>query len=290
MNEVYSILERENVYQILDDLQAQGVDTFIADSKRLPQLIILLLVLELGSLSLPRADIDSSQIQDFCKDMIGRFIGQPTVQAVQAMFLLALSLYRHDDLASTWPTLSLCVSMATTTGLNRQISNRTAARTLGEEERKRAWWAIFSFDKLLAFDSGRRSTIINDNTIGPELTTMPSVPTSRGSNDIAEDQDGQLYDLRQERYPFSDAVISLAKLLGEIGRRCIEVRDREESIGRDGLERVISKKVKITGEACLMLNRWAETLPQNIRPNSDLIYDKCTFPKAAFLSLYYYNA
>ncbi|KAF3002527.1 hypothetical protein E8E13_006913 [Curvularia kusanoi] len=152
-----------------------------------------------------------------------------------------------------------------------------------EDSRRKVWWSICVFEKLLAFEMGRQSAITND---GLACFDPAGFVSYRSVTERSSSSDGE----RQEEVVFYRAITSLTKLLGGIGSRCVHIREQEETSEKEEIQRLVAEKVRITGESCLQLTKWAEALPDYLRPGSDLIYDPCTFPHAAFLSIHYHNA
>ncbi|KAJ2903576.1 putative transcriptional regulatory protein [Zalerion maritima] len=219
-----------------------GTDGYLHDGRQISPLLLLLLVLDLGLMGRHPAESpddsswsSSGEITGFCKGLVGRLVGQTAVESVQIVFLLALNLRYQDDIAAAWPMLGLC--------------------------------SIYCFEKLLAFELGRSSSIIDEDNLQLEPTSLPSHPPCQRNSSA------------QQQASFG-AISGLAKLLGDSGRRCIRDRNREaSSVNQEGLESAIAEKVKTTGETCLMLTR-----------TPDLIPNPRTFPYAALISMHYYNA
>lgn len=273
---VYPVLDREEVESTLKMLQTHGIGTFFTNPERLPHVITALVVLQLGSSDLANAEPENSELFMVLKDLLGRLIGHPSLSNIKALFLSAINVYQHDDLTSAWSILSLCISMATSLRLGKPKAHQSIT-SLEEEDRRRTWWSICVFEKLLAFEMGRQSAIIVDGLSHFDQAIFSS---HQPADDIAN----------RENILFYEALTSLAKLLGGIGSRCIQIREQEEISDKEEIQRLVAEKVKVTGESCLQLTKWAEDLPSHLKPGSDLIYDPSTFPQAAFLSIHYYNA
>lgn len=279
---VYPVVDQEGVYTLLDKFQTYGILTLISNTEYLSHIVTTLVVLDIGSGGFSTAGSDTCDLYLFAKDLLGRLIGRPTFPNIKALFLLALDMYYHDDLASAWSTLTLCISTATAIGLSKSRNILAADPNYTKEDGMRTWWSIFVLENLIAFETGRKSSISSDGILDLDLTALSAnASVDNGQGPTLEEPE----DMR-----FFKFIIGFAKILGEIGNRCIDIRDREEVSGKDQIQRLVAEKVKITGESCVQLTKWAETLPDNIRPGSDLIYDRRTFPQAAFISLHYYNA
>lgn len=278
---VYPVLDEEEILNTLKLVEIHGIEGFLSSPERLPHVIAALIVLQLGASGSANASPDDFRIHAVLKDLLGRLIGHPTLPNIKALFLSAINVYQHDDLTSAWSILCLCISMATSLRLGRPKKVYQTLSTLEDTDRKRTWWSICVFEKLLAFEMGRQSTIAVDGLSHFDPVVFSTNSVERDSSSAATNDDNLL---------FLRAVTSLAKLLGEIGDRCVQIREQEEVSEREEIQRLVAEKVKITGESCLQLTRWADNLPNHLRPGSDLIYDTCTFPHAAFLSTHYHNA
>jgi hypothetical protein len=244
---------------------------------RLPELLLFCLALVLGSVGNPAIESSDSDLATdyigFCETMLGRVLGWGTIDAIRIVFLLALALRGRDKITSAWPLSGLCASLAQVLGLDRQKPHgRRSTEMVGEEvdqERRRVWWCIYSFEKLFAFELGRPSTISD-----ADHDQLEPARVLGGGNDA----------------DFFHIVISLARTLSEVSKRSIGARTKEELAGREGLENAIRFKVATTGELILLLMQWAENLPKNLRPRSDLLCEPAEFPLAAFISVQYHSA
>jgi hypothetical protein len=243
-------------------------------AERLPDLLLFCLVLVLGYAGNPT--IESSDLVatyiGYCETMLGHVLGWGTIDAVRIIFLLALALRGREKITSAWPLSGVCVSLAQVLGLNRQKPHgRRSPEMVSEkmdQERRRVWWCVYSFEKLFAFELGRPS-IISDS-----------------------DHDQLEPAVVQENCPdFFHMAITLAGTLSEVSKRSIAARTKEElaGAGREGLENAIRFKVATTGELVLLLMRWAESLPKNLRPTSDLLCEPAEFPLAAFMAVQYHS-
>jgi hypothetical protein len=210
----------------------------------------------------------------FCESMLGHVLGWGTIDTVRIVFLLALVLREREKITSAWPLSGVCVSVAQVLGLDRHISHgrrstEGAVREEVDQERRRVWWCVYSFEKLFAFELGRPSMISDADHNQLEPARM--VPG-------------------EETPDFFQIVISLARTLSEVSTRSIAARTKEEQAGREGLENAIRFKVATTGELVLLLMQWAESLPKTLRLTSDLLCEPGEFPLAAFIAVQYHSA
>ncbi|CAI4219721.1 unnamed protein product [Parascedosporium putredinis] len=149
------------------------------EADRLPELLLLYLVLVLGSAETDHL-VDSSDLATsyigFCETMLGHALGWGTFDTVRITFLLALALRRADKITSAWPITGLCVSVAQMLGLHRKRSSgRRSPEAMSDEAdqaRRRAWWSIYAFENLFAFEIGRPSAIqdLEHDQLEPEVS------------------------------------------------------------------------------------------------------------------------
>lgn len=253
---VYPLLDRDTLRRDLYAACGQGPARF-SETHSLSTLVRLYLVLGLGLLNgsgndrglwdaLPRAVL-------FCKTALGHVIGHSSLGTVQVLFLLALCLKSLDAVSSAWSTLSIAVSLAKVLGLDRPQSKRRRSDTpdpaqVGSEG-LHTWWSVYCFDKLFAFELGRSSLISDDDR--QTNSAAPAMP---------------LADLGFRHSQLLETVVGLARVLDQIGRKCVAATKAEENAGEGpGLQSVITIKVNTTGETCLMLMDWAKSVPEEFR-------------------------
>ena len=274
---LYPILDPAAIDEARKDVLVLGPAGMI-EADRLPELLLLYLVLVLGSAETDHL-VDSSDLATsyigFCETMLGHALGWGTFDTVRITFLLALALRRADKITSAWPITGLCVSVAQMLGLHRKRSSgRRSPEAMSDEAdqaRRRAWWSIYAFENLFAFEIGRPSAI--QDLEHDQLE--PDVSASDGAH----------------RYPrYFEVVVGLARTLSQVNKRSIQARAREERAGGEGLQSAIRFKVATTGEVILLLMKWAESLPEGLRPRSDLLCGPDEFPLAAFVSIQYHSA
>lgn len=280
---IASYLEKiDPVFPVLDASTARATcraaaasgPLVLVQSGGLMPLLQLYLVLVMGSSTSavsPEPDRSTTYIK-FCKTMLGHIMPVQTLEAVQCVFLLALALWLSDQISSSWPVTTLCVSMAQALGIHRQplASRRSPAHQDPEDEerRRRTWWSIYSFEKLFAFEFGRQSSIRDAECNQPE-PTAPSDPSVAWSFHV---------------------LTGFARLLSQINEAGIRIRIREEQASESAIESVIEDKIRLTGETVYLLMQWADDVPERLRPRSDLICSREEFPLASFISIHYNNA
>ncbi|KAJ5359108.1 fungal specific transcription factor domain-containing protein [Penicillium cataractarum] len=133
--------------------------------------------------------------------------------------------------------LAMCVTMATTMGLNKPGAARSRRTSNGDKRIcHRIWLTLFCYENLFSFELGRASCIIDEHCYFPQWEDVG----------LGESTDSRLVEMiGKDRY--------------------------EEQIGKDRVEEAISEKVKVTNETCRDVLQWAGSLPPDMRPDSDLI-------------------
>lgn len=128
----------------------------------------------------------------------------------------------------------------------------------------RTWNTLYTLDKLMAFELGRPSNIDerHDERLGEVCHDHPS-----------------------------GVITNLARLLSDVGRRCLAVSQLEEKESDvDTVADVILNKVRTTGESCQSLLRWADRVPFGLRPTNDLLSDSGQEWPCRYISAHYYSA
>ncbi|KAK8037387.1 hypothetical protein PG991_000733 [Apiospora marii] len=272
-NQVFPMLDFQRMQGLMESTIKAGPPTF----SHLGDVISILqihMVLVLGSMS-GDAGLDpelATQYVNYCQTMLGHVLTVRSLEAAQCALMLAIALRQRDQISSSWHVTTLCISMAQSMGTHRR---RTPSRKdpspvdeETEEKKRRTWWSIFSFEKLFAFEFGRPS-FIRDADCNQMEPTFPPNPQSAWSFRI---------------------LTSFARLLSQINEAGIRCRIREERTSQRNIEGVIRDKIRLTGETVHLLMQWADSVPERLRPRSDLICSRDEFPLASFISIHYNNA
>ncbi|KAK8074158.1 hypothetical protein PG994_005057 [Apiospora phragmitis] len=273
INQIFPVLEFQRIQGLIESTLKSGPAPF----SHLGDVISILqihLVIVLGSMA-GDAGLDpelATQYVSYCQTMLGHVLSVRSLEAVQCALMLAIALRQRDQISSSWHAATLCISMAQSMGIHRR---RTPSRKdpspvdeEGEEKKRRTWWSIFSFEKLFAFEFGRPS-FIRDADCNQMEPTFPPNPQSAWSFRI---------------------LTSFARLLSQINEAGIRCRIREERTSQRNIEGVIRDKIRLTGETVHLLMQWADSVPERLRPRSDLICSRDEFPLASFISIHYNNA
>ncbi|KZL78258.1 fungal specific transcription factor domain-containing protein [Colletotrichum tofieldiae] len=280
VNLVYPIVNRDCLRQDLDAASEHGPVSF-AEGRGIAALSTVYLVLSIGFASESLSDIpsDARDYMLYCKTLLGHLVMNNSVDTVRAIVLLALCLHCYDNCAGAWNTLGVGVSMAVSLGLHkprtcqgcRRGRPNTRADFVDDKERRNFWLGIYAFEKFLAFEMGRLSSIDDEDCYPPHV----DMPTGNGTSS------------KGKAFPVT---VDLARILSDIGRKAVIVSRKEDGLRDGALQAVIAEKIQTTGEAQLSLTRWGESVPDELRPISDILNGSKICPFAAFISMHYNNA
>ncbi|KAG9250805.1 uncharacterized protein F5Z01DRAFT_595846, partial [Emericellopsis atlantica] len=270
-NVLLPLLQPEKIKHAAHAASQDGPNA-VAQQSGLPVLMQMYLVLVLGHAAQPlhpEPDFDAQGCLKYSESLLGLILQQSTLEALRAVTLLSMALRCHDNLAAAGHTMSLAVSMGVALGLPRY-----SARLPPGEERRSTWMSVFAFEKLLSFELGRPSLIPDDY---PELIP-DTIVTGAAQRQLASQ-------------PVFEIVLSLAKLLGEVGRWCVQVSRKEDDRSDEAMAEVVREKVRTTGLSCLKLMEWAsDVCPSRYRPTSDLFFDSRLHPFTSFIAMQYHTA
>lgn len=250
-NAVFPLLDASNIGQMVSIVCEHGPDRSSQDYGFLTTIIVYL-VLAIGA-PCQYQEI-SLALVDFCRPYVGHIIGVHSLQAVQAMFLLAFVLKLHDQVIPAKSTLDLCTSIANSMGLNRLVGSGEVTRVSGtlvgkELEAQRTWWCIYCFERFFSFELGRPSQVIREEIPELDVSTWTYSPS------------GQTHPIPG----FIKILGQLAKVFGEIGRRSAQANVYESTADSRSMEEAIKMKLDTTGEMIMLLKNWAEGLPEEYR-------------------------
>lgn len=250
-NAVFPLLDAGNVSHMVCLVYEHGPDRLCQDYGFLATIIVYLM-LAIGAPCQYRKT--SLALVDFCRPYVGHIIGVNSLHAVQAMFLLSSALKLHDQVIPAKSTLDLCVSVATSMGLNRLVGPGEVTRVSGtlvckELEGQRTWWCIYCFERFFSFELGRPSQMTREDVPDLDVSTWTYSPS------------GQIHPTPG----FIKIVGQLAKVFGEIGRRSAQANVYESTADSRSMEEAIKMKLDTTGEMIMLLKNWAESLPEEYR-------------------------
>ena len=124
--------------------------------------------------------------------------------------------------------------------------NQTRARDhLSEAPEFRTWWSMYVFEKILALECVRPSTIWDRQLSGALYSSLETGPGSSS-----------------EKFP--KALLSLANMFHDMQERSARAWRREEW-NPQTVEEAINDKLQTAGELHTMLAEWQNSLPGNYR-------------------------
>lgn len=228
-----------------------------AEARGIAALAQMYAIWAIGFAAEPRPDqtFDPSEYLDYCKTLLGHLVVFNSVENVRAIVLLAICLNSYDDCVGACNTLNIGVSMAMTMGLHQPSSSRRQGvysrpdPVMDDDERRLLWLGIYAYEKLLSFELSR-SSLIHDDDCHP-------LPV----NDFATNTNCET---PVSRKVFA-AILDLARILGEIGRKSVIVSRKEDTVSGNELQAVIAEKVQTVAESQLLLTRWVEEVPEEPR-------------------------
>ncbi|USP75442.1 hypothetical protein yc1106_02716 [Curvularia clavata] len=280
-NVVFPLLKPDKIRHAAQMAFANGPNSF-AQQQGLALLMQVYLVMILGYNSRPSEDLDfdAEGCLKYSQSLLGLTLQQSTVETLQAVTLLSMALRCHDNLAAAGHTMSLAVSLAVSLGLPKH-----SLRLSPGEEKRDVWISVFSYEKFLSFELGRSSLIVDDY---PEL--VPTLPLSR-DRERETARNGSVHSHQQQKQPTSEVTLSLASVLSEVGRLCVQVSRKEEDRNDEPIIEIIREKVRTTGLSCMKLMDWAaKSCPSCYSPVVDILFDKKTHPFASFIAMQYHTA
>ncbi|TDZ17041.1 putative transcriptional regulatory protein [Colletotrichum orbiculare MAFF 240422] len=277
INVLFPLLNRERFAGDIE-LALDLTPTAFAEARGIAVLAQLYIVWAIGFAAEPNLDplVDPKDYLDYCKTLLGHLVINNTVENVRAIVLLAFCLHCYDDCAGAWNTLSVGVSMATAMGLHRPRTCRRQCKSrkpdaLDDEERRFFWLGIYAYEKFFAFEMGRLSLIDDDDCYAPHVQHLPTY------NETGTSSKGKAFAV----------IVDLARILSEIGRKSVIVSRKEDGVTGAELQAVVIEKVQTTGEAKLLLTRWGESVPDELRPTSDIMIGSRICPFASYISMHY---
>jgi hypothetical protein len=222
--------------------------------KNAPLQALSYLVLAVGLKTMGNSAYDRDVLPFYishCNTLLGHLVACRCLKSVQAILLFAIIIRSCDQTAWAWDVLTMGVSIAQSLGINESghgISSHDGNNTNSEDEdeKRRTWWCICVFEKILAFECGHVSTIW-DRELSAVSCTENSSPMQT---------DTQL--ANHETYRL--AAVSLANVLHEIQERSARTWHREEWLPQT-VEEAIQEKITTGGDLALLLQEWRNSLP-----------------------------
>lgn len=256
INVLFPIVSRDQCEEDIGMALELGPRAF-AEARGIAVLAQMYAIWAIGFAAEPRFDrvFDPREYLDYCKTLLGHLVVFNSVENVRAIVLLAICLNIYDDCAGACNTLNIGVSMAMTMGLHRPWSERrrgipSRPDTVADDDgQRRLWMGIYAYEKLLSFELSR-SSLVHDEDCHP----LPVHDLATNTN----------CDTPFNRKVFT-VIMDLARHLGEIGRKSVIVSRKEDHVSGHELQAVITEKVQTVAESQLLLTRWVEGVPEELR-------------------------
>lgn len=256
INVLFPLVSRDQFEEDVAMALELGPQAF-AEARGVAVLAQMYAIWAIGFAAEPRLDrvFDPREYLDYCKTLLGHLVVSNSVENVRAIVLLAVCLNSYDDCAGASNTLNIGVSMAMAMGLHQPSPGRrrgTHSRpdaVSDDDERRLLWLGIYAYEKLLSFEL-TRSSLVHDEDCHP----LPVLDFATNTN----------CETPLNRKIFS-VILDLARILGEIGRKSVIVSRKEDHVSGNELQAVIAEKVQTVAESELLLTRWVETVPEELR-------------------------
>lgn len=255
INVLFPLVSRDQCEEDIGMALELGPQAF-AEARGIAALAQMYAIWAIGFAAEPRLDqvFDPREYLDYCKTLLGHLVVFNSVENVRAIVLLAICLNCYDDCAGACNTLNIGVSMAMTMGLHQPSSGRRRGNysrpdAVLDDDERRLWLGIYAYEKLLSFELTRSSLVHDD-----DCHSLPAHDFATNTN----------CETPVNRKVFS-VILDLARILGEIGRKSVIVSRKEENVSGNELQAVIAEKVKTVAESQLLLTRWVEEVPEELR-------------------------
>lgn len=256
INVLFPLVRRDQSEEDIDMALELGPRGF-AEARGIAVLAQMYAIWAIGFAAEPWLDqlFDPREYIDYCKTLLGHLVVFNSVENVRAIALLAVCLNSYDDCAGACNTLNIGVSMAMTMGLHQSSASRRRGvhsrpeAVSDDDERRLLWMGIYAYEKLLSFELNR-SSLVHDEDCHP----IPAYDLDTNTNN----------ETPASRKVFA-VILDLARILGEIGRKSVIVSRKEDNVSGPELLAVISEKVQTVGESQLLLTRWVDAVPEELR-------------------------
>ncbi|KAB8248348.1 fungal-specific transcription factor domain-containing protein [Aspergillus flavus] len=242
------------------------------------RLMLLYLITILGTMAGPTVfQQHLNTYLSYCHTLVGHLILQPSIESVQALLLFSITLRLRDQLSQAWDVLTLAISMSQTLRLAHLSAHLRTIHDKGSGSNMnpmRTWWALYVFEKFLAFDSGRQSTLDD-----PRLSSV-------GRQDPTEPMNNEKALVLQD---YENFLTSLANVLREMQHRSWHTW-RTESLDTTSDADARASKIRTAGAIDTLLWEWRGSLPSEYQVGTSSSADVQLTPQWAFLSFYYHQA
>ncbi|KAL3483171.1 hypothetical protein BJX62DRAFT_245161 [Aspergillus germanicus] len=258
------------IFPLFSEDDLRDIEDIDVATKLPSQQALSYLVAAIGCMADPQSHLLGPAINTYiqqCNTLLGHIIAERSLASVQTVLLLAIVLRSCDEISWAWDILSLGVSMAQSFRVNQvpKIPDTESAT------RSRTWWCMYVFEKVLAFECGRTSTIWDRDLSQQALV---------GETDMMGGGDLE----------YQKTCIGLANTLREMQDRAAGTWRREEWLPQT-VEEAVEEKIRVGGELATILSGWWKEVPSEYgltpRLGSASPSDRARAQRSAFLSFYY---
>jgi hypothetical protein len=174
------------------------------------------------------------------------------LESVQALLLFSITLRLRDQLSQAWDVLTLAISMSHTLRLSDLSVYPQSVHQIvpdGARDISRTWWALYVYEKFLAFDSGRKPCIEDPKLGSLGLQDSQKLPEQAGNPKV-------------QSYEY--CMTHLANVLREMQHQSWHTW-RKESLEARTEEEARASKIRAAGEIDTLLCKWRGDLPPEHR-------------------------
>lgn len=182
--------------------------------------------------------------------------------SIRALLLMSIYLHWREDVERAWQMLSLAVASLQNNSLHREHK----AAVPGSQY---LFWSVFVLDKVLSSQLERRPMLS-----GADCNIAPPLPS--------DGRHGAVF----------RAAVDFSKLQDEILEK-LQLSRRAEEEAYDNhtpIHQVIKAKLRLVGELDQKLIRFADNLPQELKPTEYLFAGADSLSGVTFLAVQYYQA
>ncbi|KAE8155181.1 hypothetical protein BDV25DRAFT_135229 [Aspergillus avenaceus] len=225
--------------------------------EQIPFLVMAYLILSLGADELAQFPTEEGEkYLHAAAGLLSHLIVVPYLPTIQALLLLTLAYRRrnHDGLA--WQTLGMAIRIAYTVGIHRPMARPLEHQNSDEQElHARVWATCCCIETVMHLESGRPTTISDEHMAKPQ-SILPE-------------------------YRFTRWHLELAGYQASICDHIYNHRSGTRNVRQILLD---------TAHLDRGLLSWANQIPPELRPGSDIFCAKDEFHIVTFLSIQYHSS
>ncbi|KAH8915926.1 hypothetical protein BT69DRAFT_1303281 [Atractiella rhizophila] len=217
-----------------------------------------------------------------CVKSVTPFCLAATLEDLQALNLSIVFLVASASPITAWGGLGFAVRRAQDVGAHRRLNARWNVTPLEDQLRKRAWWSLYAFDRLLSASLGRPLAAhdedidldypldLDDATLDEWNFAGPSAPVPKGNG-------------QPTAVSGFNCFVDLQRTTGKALRTVYAIKDH--AVRHDPYPQW---EQRIVAELDSDLNRWLEKVPQHLKwsPTTE---NKIWLTQSAFIFTTYYT-